>query len=99
MNDLSGWVVAAAGGAALGLLYYAGLWLTLRRLPGLAYPGLWVFGSFTVRLAVSMCGFYLILGPDRSLPRLGVALLAFVVMRVLLIRRLQPALTAGRRTS
>jgi F1F0 ATPase subunit 2 len=99
MNDPSGWVVAAAGGAALGLFYYAGLWLTLRRLPAMAYPGLWVFASFTVRLAVGMCGFYLILGPDRSLPRLGVALLAFVLVRVLLIRRLQPAVAAGRRPS
>lgn len=99
MNDLSSWVVAAAGGAALGLFYYTGLWLTLQRLPRSTYPGLWVFASFTVRLAVTMCGFYLILGPDRNLPRLGVALLTFVVMRVLLIRRLQPALAAGRRPS
>ena len=99
MNDLSTWLVAAAAGAALGLFYYAGLWLTVRRLPRSTYPGLWVFASFTGRLLVSMCGFYLILGPDRSLPRLGVALLAFVVMRVLLIRRLQPALAARRRTS
>ena len=99
MNDLSSWLVAAAAGAALGLFYYAGLWLTVRRLPRSTYPGLWVFASFTVRLLVSMCGFYLILGPDRSLPRLGVALLAFVAVRVLLIRRLSPALPAGRRTS
>jgi hypothetical protein len=49
-----------------------------------------VFGSFTLRLAVSMAGFYVILGPDRNLPRLGVALLAFIVARVLLTRRLRP---------
>ena len=90
MSELLGWLLAVLGGAALGLFYYAGLWFTLRRLPEQAHPALWVFGSFTLRLAVSMAGFYVILGPDRSLPRLGVALLAFIVARVLLTRRLRP---------
>ena len=99
MTELSGWLLAAVGGALLGLFYYAGLWFTLRRLPGQAHPALWVFGSFTVRLAVSMAGFYLILGPDRSLPRLGMALLAFITARVLLIRRLRPAPESSQRTS
>ena len=85
-----GWLLAVLGGAALGLFYYAGLWFTLRRLPEQTHPALWVFGSFILRLAVSMAGFYVILGPDRHLPRLGVALLAFIVARVLLTRRLQP---------
>ena len=90
MIEVVGWSLAVLGGAALGLFYYAGLWFTLRRLPEQAHPALWVFGSFTVRLAVSMAGFYFILGPDRDLTRLGVALLAFIVARVLLTRRLRP---------
>ena len=90
MSEWLGWLLAVLGGAALGLFYYAGLWFTLRRLPEQAHPALWVFGSFTLRLAVSMAGFYVILGPDRNLPRLGLALLAFIVARVLLTRRLRP---------
>ena len=90
MIELLVWLLAALGGAILGLFYYAGLWFTLRRLPQQAHPALWVFGSFILRLAVSMAGFYFILGPDRNPPRLGVALLAFIVARVLLTRRLQP---------
>lgn len=90
MIELLVWLLAAVGGAILGLFYYAGLWFTLRRLPQQANPALWVFGSFILRLAVSMAGFYFILGPDRNLPRLGVALLAFIIARVLLTRRLQP---------
>ena len=90
MIEFLGWLLAALGGALLGLFYYAGLWFTLRRLPQQTHPALWVFGSFILRLAVSMAGFYFILGPDRNLPRLGVALLAFIVARVLLTRRLQP---------
>lgn len=90
MNEWLGGLLAVLGGATLGLFYYAGLWFTLRRLPQQTHPGLWVFGSFTLRLAVSLAGFYLILGPDRHLGRLGVALLAFIAARVLLIRRLPP---------
>lgn len=93
------WLLAAVGGALLGLFYYAGLWFTLRRLPEQAHPALWVFGSFALRLAVSMAGFYFILGPDRNLPRLGVALLAFIVARVLLTRRLRPVTEPPRQAS
>jgi hypothetical protein len=46
-----------------------------------------------------MAGFYVILGPDRSLPRLGVALLAFIAARVLLTRRLRPVLESSQRAS
>ena len=99
MTEPSGWLLAASGGALLGLIYYAGLWLTLRRLPQRGHPALWVFGSFTLRLAVSAAGFYLILGPDRSLPRLGVALLAFIAVRVMLTRRLRPATESTWRAS
>ena len=90
MSEWLGWLWAVLGGAALGLFYYAGLWFTLRRLPEQAHPALWVFGSFTLRLAVSMAGFYAILGSDRNLTRLGLALLAFIMARVLLTRRLRP---------
>ena len=99
MTELSGGLLAAAGGALLGLFYYAGLWFTLRRLPEQTHPALWVFGSFTLRLTVSIAGFYFILGPDRSLPRLGVALLTFIAARVLLTQRLRPVLESSRRIS
>jgi F1F0 ATPase subunit 2 len=90
MTEIVAWAAAALGGAALGLLYFAGLWVTLRRLPGHPHPALWVGGSFILRLAVSLTGFYVILGPDRNLARLGIALLAFLAARVALTRRLRP---------
>lgn len=91
MTEILWGLLAALGGVALGLFYFAGLWFTLRRLPGHPHPALWVAGSFILRLSVSLTGFYLILGPDRSLTRLGIALLAFLAVRVALTRRLRPA--------
>ncbi len=90
MTELFTGLLAALGGLVLGLFYFAGLWFTLQRLPGHPHPALWVGGSFILRLAVSVGGFYLILGPDRSLNRLGIALLAFLVVRVMLVRYLRP---------
>lgn len=83
---LSG-LLAMFGGVMLGLFYFAGLWFTLQRLPEHSHPALWVAGSFALRLMVSLGGFYLILGSDHSLIRLGIALLAFMEVRVMLIRR------------
>ena len=83
-------LLAALGGWLLGLFYFAGLWFTLRRLPGHPHPALWVAGSFVLRLAVSLTGFYVILGPDRNLIRLGIALLTFIAARVVLTRYLRP---------
>jgi F1F0 ATPase subunit 2 len=90
MIEIITWLLAAFGGLVLGLFYFAGLWFTLQRVSGHPHPALWVAGGFLLRLAVSLSGFYLILGPDRSLIRLGIALLAFLVVRVVLTRRLRP---------
>ena len=90
MTELSSGLLAVFSGLVLGLCYFAGLWFTLRRLPGHPHPALWVTGSFILRLAVSLGGFYWVLGPDHSLSRLGIALLAFMAVRVALTRYLRP---------
>jgi F1F0 ATPase subunit 2 len=90
MTEILSGLLAALGGMALGLFYFAGLWFTLRRLPGHPHPALWVASSFMLRLTVSLIGFYIVLGTDRSLTRLGIALLAFLAVRVALTRRLRP---------
>ncbi|MCC8998835.1 MAG: ATP synthase subunit I [Candidatus Contendobacter sp.] len=90
MTEILSGLLAAFGGLILGLCYFAGLWFTLQRLPYHPHPALWVAGSFALRLTVSLGGFYLILGADRSLTRLGIALLTFMLARVILTRRLRP---------
>lgn len=91
MTEFLNGLLAALGGTVLGLFYFAGLWFTLRRLPGHPHPALWIAGSFILRLTVSLSGLYVILGSDRSLTRLGIALLAFLAVRVVLTQRLQLA--------
>jgi F1F0 ATPase subunit 2 len=90
MTEILPALLATLGGAVLGLFYFAGLWFTLRRLPHHPHPALWVAGSFILRLTVSLIGFYIVLGTDRSLTQLGIALLAFLAVRVVFTHRLHP---------
>jgi len=76
--------IAASAGLALGLFYFGGLWLTVRKISCSRRPGLLMFGSFVVRLLVTLCGFYLVM--DGSLERVLACLAGFLVMRFVLTR-------------
>ncbi len=79
MSDASRLVLAFAVGLGLGLFYFGGLWLTVRRLPAARHPVLLVLGSFLGRTAVTLVGFYLIMGGRWE--RLLASLVAFTLMR------------------
>jgi F1F0 ATPase subunit 2 len=88
-TDISPLLMAFAFGAAIGFFYFVGLWWTLKRLPERRRPGLWVVSSFFIRTAVSVFAFYLVM--DGHWQRLLASLLGFVVVRIVLVRRLSPA--------
>ena len=80
--------MASLAGLALGLVYFGGLWLTVRRLAGSKRPGFLMLGSFVARLLVTLYGFYLVM--DDSWERLLACLAGFLVARVALTRALAP---------
>jgi F1F0 ATPase subunit 2 len=47
-------------GIMLGLIYFDGLWFTVRRLPAAQYQALWMLGSFILRNMLVAAGFYAI---------------------------------------
>jgi F1F0 ATPase subunit 2 len=53
-------LVALPIGAGLGLIFFGGLWLTVVRIPSNRRPHLLLAGSFLLRLAVVLAGFYLL---------------------------------------
>lgn len=73
-------------GLAVGGVYFGALWVTVRRIPDAAHPGGLVLGSYLVRLGVAGVGFYGVLRLGGA-GALVAALVGFVVMRQLLIRR------------
>jgi F1F0 ATPase subunit 2 len=85
MSDLLPYLLAVVAGALAGFLYFAGLWLTIRRLPDSRRPYLLLPASFLLRAALMLALFYLVAGA--GLLPLAVAALVFVLVRFFLTHR------------
>jgi F1F0 ATPase subunit 2 len=80
-------------GIGLGLLYFGGLWLTVRQLPSTNNPVLLTLVSFFGRVSLCLVGFSWLMaktGDYAPLP-LVVSLIAFFWIRNTLIERLKPS--------
>jgi F1F0 ATPase subunit 2 len=88
MAELPGLLLALIAGAGLGVIFFGGLWLTLRWLPGARWPMLLALGSLLLRMGIVVGGILLVI--DGSLYRLLACVLGFIVTRQLLIRRMGP---------
>lgn len=84
MGELLPLMLALAAGIGLGIFYFGGLWLTVRRLPTARWPAFLSLSSFFGRLSVVLFGFYLVMGGHWE--RLLVCLFGFLVVRVILVR-------------
>ncbi|MEE4378702.1 MAG: ATP synthase subunit I [Candidatus Competibacteraceae bacterium] len=74
-------------GTGLGVIYFSGLWLTLRLVPGSRHPVVWVMGSFVSRLAIALTVFYGLIQLAGPVPSV-LALVCFLVVRMLMVKRL-----------
>ena len=86
MPDITSLLLALTAGLLLGFLYFRGLWLTVKKLPDTDRPFLTAIGSFALRAAVVLAGFYVVMGDEWE--RLVAALLGFILAREFLVRRL-----------
>ena len=84
-------MAAFAAGSVLGAIYFIALWQTVRRLPATKSTVRLLLGSFILRIAVVMAGFYFVTGGHWE--RLAAAMLGFIVIRKILIYRLGPQKT------
>jgi F1F0 ATPase subunit 2 len=84
MSEFVGWAVALGVGAVLGAVFFGGLWWTVQRGAVSASPGRWFLGSFVLRSALVVAGFYAV-GADQPL-RLGLCLLGFLLARFAVLR-------------
>jgi len=80
-------LVAAAVGAAAGFVFFGGLWWTVQRLAEARRPLGLYFGSLTVRSLLAVAAFLAVLRLY-DWPQLVAALVAFVAVRLVFVRRL-----------
>jgi F1F0 ATPase subunit 2 len=86
MHELTPLILSLGAGLALGMIYFGGLWHTVRKLPETQKPFSTMFWSFTVRTGIVMTGFYIVMGGHWE--RLVAALLGFILVREMLVRRI-----------
>lgn len=75
-------------GLLTSLLYYGGLWWTVRALPSARWPVVLAVGSFYLRMGVTLLIFYVVMQNDWK--RLAVCLAGFILIRIIMTGRLGP---------
>jgi F1F0 ATPase subunit 2 len=80
MNETLSLVLAWLTGILLGVIFFGGLWWTIRKGVSSKIPALWFMGSSLLRTAIVLAGFYFVSGGQWV--RLLVCLLGFVMARL-----------------
>ncbi len=83
MNEIVNTILVFAAGIVLGVIFFGGLWLTVKRIVNSKKVALWFLGSFVVRVAITLSGFYFVGGDDMK--RLLVCLAGFVAARFVVL--------------
>lgn len=89
MNDALALAFAWAAGGGLGVVFFGGLWWTVRRGITSKWAPLWFFGSLLVRTLVVLAGFYA--ASAGRLDRLLACLFGFVLARCAVTWLTRPA--------
>ncbi len=76
-------------GALLGVIFFAGLYWTVRLGTKSAHPALWFLSSFLLRTTITLSGFYLL--TDGQWPKILACLLGFISARIIVIRITRPS--------
>lgn len=79
---------AAITGVILGLLFFGGLYWTVRMALGAKLPALWFLLSLMLRTGIVLSGFYLVSAGDFR--RLLAALAGFIAARIIVSRLTKP---------
>ncbi|MFC1989805.1 ATP synthase subunit I [Chloroflexota bacterium] len=79
MNEIMSLVLALVTGVLLGVMFFGGLWWTVRKGVSSKRPALWFFGSMVLRISIILAGFYLVTGGHWE--RLLLCLLGFIIAR------------------
>ena len=79
MTDALALLLALAAGNVLGVIYFGGLWWTVRKSLASRNPAPWFLGSFLLRSAVVLASLYLI--GRGHWERLVVCMVGFVMAR------------------
>lgn len=62
MNEITHMIIALLAGFFIGILFFGTLWFSLKKSLHSKSPALWIFGSFIIRVSITLTGFYFVAG-------------------------------------
>ena len=84
MHETLSLVPALVAGVLLGVIFFGGLWWTVRKGVSFKNPALWFLGSLLLRMSIALAGFYVV--SNGHWERLLVCLLGFLIARLVVTR-------------
>lgn len=96
MNEPLALILAGVAGVGLGVLFFGGLWWTVRKGMASAQPALWFFASLLIRLGLVLAGFSFVGAAQWE--RLLACLLGFVAARLIIMRLTRPPIKSASRS-
>ena len=84
MPETASLVLASLAGMALGVVFFGGLWWTVRKGLSSQQAALWFSGSLLLRTGITLAGFYFV--SRGEWPKLLACLLGFLMARVAVTR-------------
>jgi F1F0 ATPase subunit 2 len=89
MSEIYIYVLVFFSGLLLGIVFFGGLWLTVKKIVSSEMQALWSLASFFIRLTIVLAGIYLVSAGRWQ--RMLVCLSGLIVARWLVLRCLEPA--------
>jgi F1F0 ATPase subunit 2 len=84
MIESVSYIFALLAGVGLGVIFFGGLWWTIRKSLSSKWPAVWFLGSIPLRTMIVLVGFYFVAGGDWRKLLLG--LLGFLIARLGVMR-------------
>lgn len=83
MTDWPLYLLSFIAGLALGIVFFGGLWLTVRKAMSSNRPAIWFIASLLIRSALVIGGLYFATGQQWQ--RILISLAGFILSRVLVL--------------
>ncbi len=90
VSEIIHWFPAFVSGLMLGVVFFGGLWWTVRKSLVSSRPGLWFFFSLLLRMSSALAGFYFT--GHEHWQKLIMCLLGFLVVRFISAQRARAAI-------
>ena len=83
MNEILNTAMTLIAGLALGIIFFGGLWLTVRKMIHSKKPALWLLSSFIFRVGITLVGFYFV--GAGNMQKILICLVGFIAARFVVL--------------